>query len=60
MRRSRLLLLFSSLAVVLFLLGSGAALKAGSGDGTFRQMLLFSEVLSYAVDNYVDPVDTTS
>ena len=58
MRRSRLLLLCSSLAVVLFLLGSGAALKAGAGDGTFRQMLLFSEVLSYAVDNYVDPVDT--
>jgi len=58
MRRSRLVLLFSSLAVVLFLLGSGAALKAGAGEGTFRQMLLFSEVLSYAVDNYVDPVDT--
>jgi len=58
MRRSRAVLLFSSLAVVLFLLGSGAALKAGAGDGTFRQMLLFSEVLSYAVDNYVDPVDT--
>jgi carboxyl-terminal processing protease len=58
MRRSRVLLLVSSLAIVLFLLGSGAALKAGAGDGTFRQMLLFSEVLSYAVDNYVDPVDT--
>src|SRR5262245_37376247 len=58
MRRSRVLLLLSSLAVVVFLLGSGAALKAGAGDGTFRQMLLFSEVLSYAVDNYVDPVDT--
>jgi len=58
MRRSRVVLLLSSLAVVLFLLGSGAALKAGAGDGTFRQMLLFSEVLSYAVDNYVDPVDT--
>jgi len=58
MSRSRLLLLCSSLAVVLFLLGSGAALKAGAGEGTFRQMLLFSEVLSYVVDNYVDPVDT--
>jgi len=58
MRRSRVVLLISSLAVVGFLLGSGAALKAGAGDGTFRQMLLFSEVLSYAVDNYVDPVDT--
>ena len=58
MRRSRLMLLLSSLAVVLFLLGSGAALKAGAGEGTFRQMLLFSEVLSYAVDNYVDPVNT--
>jgi len=58
MRRSRLVLLLSSMAVVVFLLGSGAALKAGAGDGTFRQMLLFSEILSYAVDNYVDPVDT--
>ena len=58
MSRSRVLLLSSSLAVVLFLLGSGAALKAGAGEGTFRQMLLFSEVLSYVVDNYVDPVDT--
>jgi len=58
MRRSRIVLLISSLAVVAFLLGSGAALKAGAGDGTFRQMLLFSEVLSYAVDNYVDRVDT--
>lgn len=58
MSRSRLLLLCSSLAVVVFLLGSGAALKAGAGEGAFRQMLLFSEVLSYVVDNYVDPVDT--
>jgi carboxyl-terminal processing protease len=57
MSRSRLLLLVSSLAVVLFLLGSGAALKAGAGEGSFRQMLLFSEILSYVVDNYVDPVD---
>jgi len=58
MRRSRLVLLLGSLSVVVFLLGSGAALKAGAGEGTFRQMLLFSEVLSYVVDNYVDPVDT--
>jgi carboxyl-terminal processing protease len=46
------------LAVVLFLLASGAALKAGVGEGSFKQMLTFSEVLSYAIDNYVDPVDT--
>jgi len=58
MRRSRVLLLVCSLSVVLFLLASGAALKAGAGDGTFKQMLTFSEVLSYAIDNYVDPVDT--
>jgi carboxyl-terminal processing protease len=58
MPRNRLVLLVSSLAVVLFLLASGAALKAGSGDGSFKQMLTFSEVLSYAIDNYVDPVDT--
>ena len=58
MRRSRIVLLLCSSVVVVFVLGSGVALKAGPGDGTFRQMLLFSEVLSYAVDNYVDPVDT--
>ena len=58
MPRSRLALLVSSLVVVLFLLASGAALKAGSGGGTFKQMLTFSEVLSYAIDNYVDPIDT--
>jgi carboxyl-terminal processing protease len=58
MRRSRLVLLVCSLAVVLFVLASGAALKAGAGEGTFKQMLTFSEVLSYALDNYVDPVDT--
>ncbi len=58
MRRSRLVLLMVSMVVVIFVLGSGAALRAGSGEGAFRQMLLFSEVLSYAVDNYVDPVDT--
>jgi carboxyl-terminal processing protease len=58
MRRSRIILLSGSLAVVFVVLGSGAALRAGAGDETFRQMYLFSEVLSYAVDNYVDPVDT--
>lgn len=58
MRRSRIVLLLSSSMVVVFVVGSGVALKAGPGDRTFRQMLLFSEVLSYAVDNYVDPVDT--
>ncbi|HEX4825481.1 MAG TPA: S41 family peptidase [Candidatus Polarisedimenticolaceae bacterium] len=58
MRRSRVVLLVCSLSVVLFLLASGAALKAGVGEGTFKQMLTFSEVLSYAIDNYVDPVDT--
>ncbi|HZN54435.1 MAG TPA: S41 family peptidase [Candidatus Polarisedimenticolaceae bacterium] len=57
MRRSRALLLVSSLTIVLILLGSGAALTAGAGEGTFKQMLLFSEVLSFAMDNYVDPVD---
>ena len=58
MRRSRIVLLSCSAAVVMFILGSGVALKAGPVDGTYRQVLLFSEVLSYAVDNYVDPVDT--
>jgi carboxyl-terminal processing protease len=58
MRRSRFVLLVTSLVVVLFVLGSGAALRAGAGEGSYKQMLLFSEILSYVVDNYVDPVDT--
>ena len=57
MRRSRLVLMVSSLAVVLFLLASGAALKSAPGEGTFKQMLLFSEILSYVTDSYVDPVE---
>ena len=39
MSRARLLLLCSSLAVVVFLLGSGAALKAGAGAGICRYNL---------------------
>ena len=58
MRRSRFVLLVASLVVVLFVLGSGAAIRAGAGEGSYKQMLLFSEILSYVVDNYVDPVDT--
>lgn len=59
MRTSRLLLFLASLAVVAILLASGAAFKAVAGEGSFKQMLVFSEVLSYVVDNYVDPVDTS-
>jgi carboxyl-terminal processing protease len=58
MRRSRLILLSASLVVVLFVVGSGAAMRAGAGDGSYKQMLLFSEIMSYVVDNYVDPVAT--
>lgn len=58
MRRSRIVLLVASIAVVAVVLGGGAVLRAGTGEGSYRQMLLFSEVLSYVVDNYVDPVDS--
>lgn len=57
MRRGRIMLLLTSAAVVLAVLGGGLALSAGPADGSYRQVLTFSEVLSLVLDNYVDPVD---
>lgn len=34
------------------------ALRVGAADGAYSDVVLFSELLSLIVDNYVDPVDT--
>ena len=57
MRSSRPILLTVSLGLVLFLIVGGLAVKVGAGDNSFRQVVLFSEILSLVLDNYVDPVE---
>ena len=57
MKANRFALLLASGFLVLALLGGSVAARVGPGEGSFRQTLLFSEVFSLVVDNYVDPVD---
>ncbi len=57
MKANRITLLVLSGCLVLALLGGSVAAKMGPREGSFRQALLFSEVFSLVVDNYVDPVD---
>ncbi len=60
MLRSRMGLMAVSAAVVVLVLGGSLALRAGAGEGSFRHVVQFSEVLGLVVDNYVDEVDTQS
>ena len=53
--RGRILLLTASCLVVTLLLGGGLAL--GVEQSSHRQVILFAEVLSLILDNYVDPPD---
>ena len=55
--RSRVVLLFTSCLVVTLLLGGSLALGVGSEQSTHRQVILFAEVLSLILDNYVDQPD---
>ena len=58
MKTVRPVLLICSFAVAVFLIGGGLAVKVGAGENSYRQVVLFSEILSLVVDNYVDPVDS--
>jgi len=58
MKTVRPILLVCSLAVAVFLVGGGLAVKVGAGENSYRQVVLFSEILSLVMDNYVDPVDS--
>jgi carboxyl-terminal processing protease len=49
-------LLLSGFIVVL-LVGGGMFFRADADDNSYRQVVVFSEVLSLVLDNYVDPVE---
>jgi len=58
MGRGRIALLVVSVALVGLVLGGGFAARVGAADDSpFRKAVLFSEVLSLVLENYVDPVD---
>jgi len=58
MKRSRIVLLAVSAAIVILLAGGSVALRVGAADGAYGEVILFSELLSLISDNYVDPVDS--
>ena len=58
MKRSRIVLLAASCGVALLLAGGSVALRVGAAEGAYRDVVLFSELLSLISDNYVDPVDS--
>lgn len=60
MKRSRMLLLSASAAVALLLVGGVLGLRVGAADSSYRQVILFSEVLSLVLENYVDPLEADS
>ncbi len=57
MSRSRVVLLVVSTLAVAMVLGGGLAMRASAADNPYRQAVLFSEVMSLVLENYVDPVD---
>lgn len=57
MKRSYLSLLIVSGLVVVLLLGGGLAAQVGAAEGSYRQAVLFAEVLSLVLENYVDPLE---
>ena len=57
MNQSRAILLVVSCLIIVVLAGGGLALRVGAADGSYRDVVLFSEVLALISDNYVDPVD---
>ncbi len=57
MKPTRSILLLASTLFVVFLLAGGIVLRVGAGESSYRQVVVFSEVLSLVLDNYVDPVD---
>ena len=57
MKISRSLLLIASGLVMALLLGGGLIVKVGAAENSYRQAVLFAEILSQVLDNYVDPVE---
>jgi carboxyl-terminal processing protease len=57
MKLSRMLPLVPSLLVAAFLVCGSLAARARSEDNSWKQVVLFSEILSLVQENYVDPVE---
>jgi carboxyl-terminal processing protease len=57
MKISRSLLLIGSALIMVLLLGGGLVVKVGAAENSYRQAVLFAEILSQVLDNYVDPVE---
>ncbi len=60
MNRVRSIVLVSSIGVVLALVGGGLVVSVGAAESSYRQAVLFAEILSQVSDNYVDPIDPTT
>jgi carboxyl-terminal processing protease len=60
MKAARGFLLGVSGLLVAFWAGGGLIGRAAADDDRYRQVILFSEVLSDVVDSYVDPVDSAT
>ncbi|MDH3627501.1 MAG: S41 family peptidase [Acidobacteriota bacterium] len=58
MRPGRVTLLSVSTLLTLVLVGGGFFLQVGAGESSYRQAVLFAEVLSLVMENYVDPLDS--
>ncbi len=57
MNNKRSLLLLTSAVMIILLLGGGLALRVAADESSYRRTVLFAEILSRVLDNYVDPVE---
>ncbi|MBD3866505.1 MAG: PDZ domain-containing protein [Acidobacteria bacterium] len=57
MKKFSLAALLVSAVLVATLVGSGLFFRVGATDSSYRQVVVFSEVLSLIMENYVDPVE---
>ena len=60
MKKFSMAVLLVSAVLVAALVGSGLFFKVGATDSSYKQVMVFSEVLSLVLDNYVDPVEADS
>ncbi len=51
------MLAVASCAVLGLLLAGSLVLRVGAAEGSYRQVVVFSEALGYVLDKYVDPLD---
>jgi carboxyl-terminal processing protease len=58
MKKFSMAVLLVSAVLVAALVGSSLFFRVGATDNSYRQVVVFSEVLSLVLDNYVDPVES--